>query len=587
LNKKIVSILLVFIILTIIIPTNIMSISTDNYKIINKNITDYDLDDFLANYIKNNNILGLSAAIVRNGAILWKGAFGYAHYPIAVHQRRLVNNNTLFILASVSKTITATALMQLYEKGLFELNDPINDYLPFNVINPKHPYTPITFYMLLTHTSSINDNWADAMPVYWYPFHFPWSLGEYYREYFTPSGIFYNPHRNFNNFEPGSELDYSNIGAGLVGYLVEVISNTSFSEYCQENIFVPLNMNETSWFWYDLDLDHLATPNLSTGQFISHPHYQVGCYPAATLRTSSVQLCNFLNMYIQKGRFGSNNLLNESTINLMTTPKVWDTGLIWYEMGENLWGHTGHYYGTSTIMMYDKNNDIGIIIFTNSEGKYFDDLLSLLLDYAREQPYDNPPNNPQKPNGQNFCDIDETYSFSTFSADPDGGELYYMWDWGDSNYSDWVGPYNSTYSVMSNHSWSNSGVCNVKVKSRDQDGHESDWSEPLEIIIDTSEPHIKINKPSNAIYINDNEVMPFPMPFVFGSINCNFTVLDNESGIKKIEIYLDNTKISEYYNGYVNWLWDTPSFGSKKIKIIAWDNANNIASQEIKVLKIF
>ncbi len=60
------------------------------------------------------------------------------------------------VIASISKTITATAVMQLWEQGLFELDDDVNDYLPFNVRNPNHPDVPITFRMLLTHTSSIN-----------------------------------------------------------------------------------------------------------------------------------------------------------------------------------------------------------------------------------------------------------------------------------------------------------------------------------------------------------------------------------------------------------------------------------------------
>jgi len=423
-NKKILSILLVFILLTIIIPTNIMSTSTDNlvslnkYQINNERITtSYNLDDFLSHYIENNNIAGLSAAIVRNGAILWKGAYGYAHYPIAVHQRRLVKNSTLFILASVSKTITATALMQLYEEDLFELDDPINNYLPFDVVNPKYPNTPITFFMLLTHTSSIDDNWAGAMPVYWYPDHFPWSLGDYLREYFTPSGIFYDPVRNFYNFEPGSELYYSNIGVALAGYLVETISNTSFDGYCQENIFAPLNMNETSWFWYDLNLNHLATPYyLSNNQFFPRLHYQVGFYPSTTLRTSSIQLSNFLTMYMQKGRFGSNNLLNESTVDLMTSKKIpyWNCGLVWWKMWDtdnNYWFHTGGYKGVSSIIIYDRY-DQGIM-----------NLHPALFDYAEDQPFDNPPNNPQKPTGSTLCKINQFYNFSTFAADPDGGEL--------------------------------------------------------------------------------------------------------------------------------------------------------------------
>ena len=71
----------------------------------------------------------------------------------------------MFILSSVSKTVTATALMQLYERGLFELNDDIDAYLPFEVNHPNYPSASISFKMLLTHTSGIKDNWG-VMPYY-------------------------------------------------------------------------------------------------------------------------------------------------------------------------------------------------------------------------------------------------------------------------------------------------------------------------------------------------------------------------------------------------------------------------------------
>ena len=71
----------------------------------------------------------------------------------------------MFILSSISKTITATALLQLYEDGLINLDDNINDYLAFNVHNPNYQSSAITFKMLLSHVSSIKDNWS-VMPYY-------------------------------------------------------------------------------------------------------------------------------------------------------------------------------------------------------------------------------------------------------------------------------------------------------------------------------------------------------------------------------------------------------------------------------------
>ena len=109
----------------------------------------------IINEMENKHIPGLSACFVINDKIRWKNSYGYADIEKIIK----VKNETLFKIASVSKTITATALMQLYEQNYFDLYDPINDYLPYDVIHPDHPNIDITFHMLLTHSSGINDNW--------------------------------------------------------------------------------------------------------------------------------------------------------------------------------------------------------------------------------------------------------------------------------------------------------------------------------------------------------------------------------------------------------------------------------------------
>ena len=119
-----------------------------------------ELLQFIESTMENHLIPGISISIVKDQNIVWEKHFGYSN----INQNILVDENTLFMLASISKTITATALMQLFEDGLFSLNDNINNYLPFNVNHPDY-LTPITFKMLLTHTSGIKDNWG-VMPYY-------------------------------------------------------------------------------------------------------------------------------------------------------------------------------------------------------------------------------------------------------------------------------------------------------------------------------------------------------------------------------------------------------------------------------------
>ena len=112
------------------------------------------IDQDIYNFMEKENIPSISASIVKNGEIVWMKSYGYAD----INNQIEADNNTVYMLASCSKTITATALMQLYEQDLFQLDEPINNYLPFSVFNPNYE-TEITFRMLLTHTSSIKDNW--------------------------------------------------------------------------------------------------------------------------------------------------------------------------------------------------------------------------------------------------------------------------------------------------------------------------------------------------------------------------------------------------------------------------------------------
>ena len=125
-----------------------------------------------------------------------------------VQQNVALADDHLFLLASISKVVTATALLQLYEDGLFDLDDKINDHLSFNVSIPNHS-TDITFRMLLTHTSGIADGSAlDGQ--YYYGEDSPIVLGDFLENYLSPNGNLYNANENFHDFAPGSQHEYSN-----------------------------------------------------------------------------------------------------------------------------------------------------------------------------------------------------------------------------------------------------------------------------------------------------------------------------------------------------------------------------------------
>ena len=93
----------------------------------------------------------MQISVVKGGNIVWNKYFGYAN----IDENILVDDNTMFILSSASKAITATALMHLFEQSLFSLDDNVNDHLSFDINHPEFPEVPITIKMVLSHTSGI------------------------------------------------------------------------------------------------------------------------------------------------------------------------------------------------------------------------------------------------------------------------------------------------------------------------------------------------------------------------------------------------------------------------------------------------
>jgi CubicO group peptidase (beta-lactamase class C family) len=111
-----------------------------------------ELDRFIETEMQAQKIPGLAACVVRFGKIVWSK--GYVWSDI---KRRVAMDpeSTIQNIGSISKTLTATAAMQLWERGKFDLDDEISQYLPFPVRNPIHPERRISFRSLLTHRSSL------------------------------------------------------------------------------------------------------------------------------------------------------------------------------------------------------------------------------------------------------------------------------------------------------------------------------------------------------------------------------------------------------------------------------------------------
>ncbi|MCW3097530.1 MAG: Beta-lactamase [Chthonomonadaceae bacterium] len=354
-----------------------------------------DLDDYIEGQRRALQIPGLAACIVKEGRVVWAKGYGWANISKRIS---MDPGHTIQNIGSISKTIVTTAVMQLWEKGKFQLDDDVSEHLQFSVRNPIYPNIPITYRQLLTHSSSIDDSMAYQTS---YACGDPkLSLEIWLKEYFTVGGRFYSKEANFHPWKPGEKNAYSNTGFGLLGYLVERISGEPLSQYTKKHIFEPLEMKRTGWFLSEIDTAAHAVPyvpDVKAGSIVEEldvyrrlgflgsnlekdPRsgdywplclYSFPNFPDGALRTSVNQLARFLLAYMNNGALGKTRILAADTVRLMLTPQSATSsrqGLCWVNEqrnGQRHWGHNGADPGIRTTMSFRMTDNIGVITFVN------------------------------------------------------------------------------------------------------------------------------------------------------------------------------------------------------------------------------
>lgn len=330
-------------------------------------------ENYLERQMDKRDIPAMSVLIFDNDEILYQSYLGMAD----IEKNIQLKKDHVFLIASISKVITATALMQLYDKGQFDLDDPINDYIGFNVENPEYDEA-ITFRMLLTHTSSIADGPA-LDDQYYYGKDSPVTLKTFMKQYLTPGGKYYDDYENFYDFEPGEDFEYSNTGSALIAVLVEKLSGQDFNSYCKNNIFNPLEMTNTHWRLSEINKNQIVRPYDEDLEPIEH--YTFTDYPNGGLRTTAEDLFKLLSAYANDGKYKGYKLLSKSTVDEMLSQQISNIdpsmGLHFFRLNKknNLWGHDGGEEGVSTIMAFNPDNGIGAVILTNLSDVNLDDIL--------------------------------------------------------------------------------------------------------------------------------------------------------------------------------------------------------------------
>ena len=211
---------------------------------------------------------GIAVAVVRGNQVVWSDGAGWADIEVGIR----TTPDTVFQLASVSKTVTCAGVMALVEDGVLDLDADINRYLPFEVQVPAALDVPITMRTLLTHTSAIRDRWQiwgtpTSDPTLYFHGDSPIPLGDFCRSYFAVDGSEYRPKQNFFQREPGTAYTYSNLAVALAGYVAESARGIDFDALCKERIFASLGMSDSGYRLADIHTTDLAMPYSDNGAF--------------------------------------------------------------------------------------------------------------------------------------------------------------------------------------------------------------------------------------------------------------------------------------------------------------------------------
>lgn len=257
--------------------------------------------------------VGFALGVVRDGSLR---AF-YAHGVADVGSQSPVTADTVFRVASITKTFTAVAVMQLWEKGLVDLDAPANEYLRAYELVPADPrHRPATVRHLLTHTSGIGEevphtamfrpDFGESVeaggPV-------P-SLAEVYR-----GGLRLDA-------EPGTRFRYTDHGPATLGQIVEDVSGQPFARYLREHVFLPLGMTDTTMVRSEVPGDRLATGyTLRSHGVRAVPDREFVTAGGSAAFSTPADMARYLSALLGGGSNGHGSVLQPATVAMMFAPQ--------------------------------------------------------------------------------------------------------------------------------------------------------------------------------------------------------------------------------------------------------------------------
>jgi CubicO group peptidase (beta-lactamase class C family) len=331
--------------------------------------------------MKELDVVGLSVAVVKKGKIIYNNSFGLK--DIATNTP--LTNDDIFRIASISKSFSATSIMQLVEAGKLSLDDDFSKLVGFTVRNPKFPQTVITLRMIMSHTASIND-----------------SQGYFSLDVIDPSkGAGYT--KCYNDYKPGTKYQYCNLDYNMTGTVIERISGERFDNYVRNHVLKPLNLYG-GYCVDSLDSNRFATiyDYDSTKKLVPSPgaydprrqeiqNYVMGYStpifsPTGGMKISAADLARYMTMHMKHGKYKGVRIISKKSSRIMQSVVAQKEGYALAIMhtdklipGKKLTGHTGSAYGLYSAMFFNAKEKFGIVVITNGCNPVYKDGYNLVI----------------------------------------------------------------------------------------------------------------------------------------------------------------------------------------------------------------
>jgi len=308
--------------------------------------------------MKQYRIPGTSIAIIHNGHLAWVKGFGYANKKKQIK----VDENTIFQVASNSKSVNSWGILKLVEQGKLQLDQPVEDYLTrWHIPKSSFNSDKVTISRLLNHTSGLS---LHGYPGYPSGKKIP-SLEE------SLNGENSAKQKVELIYEPGTQFQYSGGGYTLLQLVVEEVTQQDYSDFMKNEILNPLGMKDSLFALHSEDVSNLATGYNQSGK--AYPILSYRELAAAGLHTNVIDFTKFVTALVDdevEKRPAGRNILSEDSLDKMFSPVKNQYGLgygVISGLNNELITHAGANFGYQSAYYINRTSGDGLVILTNSD----------------------------------------------------------------------------------------------------------------------------------------------------------------------------------------------------------------------------